>query len=347
MAALSQLSADFSRVAQLQGQISVVSAFAAGCCYSHVPLEEVLTFVTSLDRDCKEAALSAAQVHLIQLCLVSKGLQTALFRANRIRLKKKQRADIPRIECAICTEVIEPADYLPLDSCGHMFHPACANEHLKTLIEQRKFPLACPFPACKADISDLDLQERLTTEEYRKCEELRFTSYLQAHPNELCACPGSDCAFVFERLGANPDFTCPLCKGRWCLDCRQPAHPLLTCPEAIHLAVAGPDQLLADLAVRQGLKKCPQCTMWVEKAEGCNYVVCRCGCKFCYLCGTGFQHCRCGGGFCPTCRADLQHCRCRRPPLPQLWQPAALHFQPQPQFPYIWLQPPFGPLYRQ
>lgn len=335
----------------------MVSAFAAGCCYSHAPLEEILAFVASLDRDCRGAELSAAQVHLIELCLVSKGLQTAVFRANRIRVKRQfapnsqmkraESVDVPSIECAICTEAIEPADYLPLDSCGHMFHPVCVKEHLSTLIEERKFPLACPFPTCKVDISDLDLQERLTTEEYRKCEELRFASYLQTHPNELCACPGPDCAFVFERLGANPDFTCPLCKVRWCLDCRHPAHPFLTCPEANQLAGNDPEVMLADLAQRQGLKKCPQCTMWVEKMEGCNYVVCRCGCKFCYLCGTDFQQCRCGGGFCPTCRADLLHCQCRRPPLPQLWQPAVLHFQPQPQFPYVWLQPPFGPFYRQ
>ena len=356
---MSQISSDFGLIAELQGRISVVSAFAAGCCYRQAPLGEILAFVSALDNDCREDLLSPAQVHLVEISLVLKGLQAALQRVNRIRTKRKfapispmKRAEspiIPALECAICTEAIQPMDYLPLDTCGHMFHPACVNEYLITLITQRKFPLTCPLPTCKADISDLDLQERLTLEEYRKCDELRFSTYVQTHPNELCACPGANCTFVFERLDANPHFACPVCKENWCLTCRLPAHPLLTCPEATQLATPnGANAMLEDMAHRQGLKKCPQCMTWVEKAAGCNYIICHCGFKFCYLCGTGFKDCLCGGGFCQVCQADLQHCKCRRQERPQPRQPAVLHFQqPQPQLHYFWVQPPFGYFYRQ
>jgi len=36
-------------------------------------------------------------------------------------------------------------------------------------------------------------------------------------------------------------------------------------------------------------QKCPKCSAWVEKKEGCNYVDCKCGTNFCYTCGIEFQ----------------------------------------------------------
>lgn len=34
-------------------------------------------------------------------------------------------------------------------------------------------------------------------------------------------------------------------------------------------------------------KPCPKCAKPVEKAGGCNLVLCRCGQAFCWLCGQG------------------------------------------------------------
>ena len=33
------------------------------------------------------------------------------------------------------------------------------------------------------------------------------------------------------------------------------------------------------------IKQCAQCKFWVEKAEGCNHMTCRCKYQFCYICG--------------------------------------------------------------
>jgi hypothetical protein len=39
-------------------------------------------------------------------------------------------------------------------------------------------------------------------------------------------------------------------------------------------------------ATRGHFKKCPKCSVWVEKAEGCDSMRCRCGASFCYRCGS-------------------------------------------------------------
>jgi hypothetical protein len=39
-------------------------------------------------------------------------------------------------------------------------------------------------------------------------------------------------------------------------------------------------------AKRGHYKKCPKCAVWVEKADGCDNMKCRCGANFCYKCGS-------------------------------------------------------------
>jgi Ring finger domain len=47
--------------------------------------------------------------------------------------------------------------------------------------------------------------------------------------------------------------------------------------------------LLAEL----GAQACPDCGLWIIKEDGCDNVMCRCGCRFCYCCGAKGT---CGGG---------------------------------------------------
>jgi hypothetical protein len=42
------------------------------------------------------------------------------------------------------------------------------------------------------------------------------------------------------------------------------------------------------LAQQEKLRNCPNCKAWVQKTEGCNYILCRCKYEFCYICGAHY-----------------------------------------------------------
>lgn len=34
---------------------------------------------------------------------------------------------------------------------------------------------------------------------------------------------------------------------------------------------------------------CPNCKVLIYKEEGCNHMICPCGCEFCWVCGGGWK----------------------------------------------------------
>ncbi|AES70449.1 putative transcription factor C2H2 family [Medicago truncatula] len=54
------------------------------------------------------------------------------------------------------------------------------------------------------------------------------------------------------------------------------------------------DMKFLELAKRESWKKCPRCSFYVERINGCNHMMCRCGCDFCYNCGSGLRKKMCG-----------------------------------------------------
>jgi hypothetical protein len=45
---------------------------------------------------------------------------------------------------------------------------------------------------------------------------------------------------------------------------------------------------MLSIAKEKHWKRCPSCKHVVERSVGCNHMVCRCGCHFCYSCGTKY-----------------------------------------------------------
>ena len=37
------------------------------------------------------------------------------------------------------------------------------------------------------------------------------------------------------------------------------------------------------------MKQCPKCKFWVQKKDGCNHIICKCGNNFCYQCGKSIE----------------------------------------------------------
>lgn len=59
----------------------------------------------------------------------------------------------------------------------------------------------------------------------------------------------------------------------------------MTCEERrIQQDPAEQERLNDELAREQGFKKCPSCSVLIEKTEGCNHMTCRCGAHICWIC---------------------------------------------------------------
>ena len=57
------------------------------------------------------------------------------------------------------------------------------------------------------------------------------------------------------------------------------------------------DEFTRTYLEEQGAKQCPDCGIWILLEDGCNHMMCRCGCRFCYCCGRRGMPCNQYGVF--------------------------------------------------
>ncbi|KAK8112702.1 hypothetical protein PG984_013228 [Apiospora sp. TS-2023a] len=73
--------------------------------------------------------------------------------------------------------------------------------------------------------------------------------------------------------------TCPECEEFTCSPCGKPWHE--------GKCVEDPGTTgMKKLAKEKGWKQCPNCKTAIERIEGCPHMHCRCGCEFCFICGS-------------------------------------------------------------
>eukprot|EP01054_Gregarina_sp_Poly1_P000933 Gregarina_sp_Poly_1__932@NODE_1224_length_4723_cov_22_137672_g833_i0_p2_GENE_NODE_1224_length_4723_cov_22_137672_g833_i0NODE_1224_length_4723_cov_22_137672_g833_i0_p2_ORF_typecomplete_len116_score2_55IBR/PF01485_21/0_083IBR/PF01485_21/8_1e08_NODE_1224_length_4723_cov_22_137672_g833_i0162509 len=96
------------------------------------------------------------------------------------------------------------------------------------------------------------------------------------------------CAQCFEVIpvfGRELVASCINCEARVCVSCQQLEHPRGLCFED------GATRAVRTQAASRGWGTCPGCRAVVEKIQGCNHIICRCKCEFCYSCGQKICEC--------------------------------------------------------
>lgn len=81
--------------------------------------------------------------------------------------------------------------------------------------------------------------------------------------------------------------SCPKCKTKVCITCRNKSHSKSECPQDEHLRAT------IQLAEENGWKQCYNCNALVERKWGCRHMRCRCRAEFCYACTAKWTECRC------------------------------------------------------
>ncbi|RPA78886.1 hypothetical protein BJ508DRAFT_150564 [Ascobolus immersus RN42] len=200
--------------------------------------------------------------------------------------RSKPKKPVEKHTCTACAdEFIEtrmvqcPCDHLYCTPCLRvMFLNATKPEAGATgMFPPRCCKVEIPLPAIgKGFLSSVD-----RTKYRRKHEELTGTDDKHYCSNRKCGefIPGH---FVnLDKKSAR----CTRCREFTCTDCGKPVlHHFFgnKCPED------GDDvdlQLLQSVINKSMWTRCGRCKMIVEKRDGCNSIVCKCGNHFCYVCG--------------------------------------------------------------
>lgn len=156
-----------------------------------------------------------------------------------------------------------------------------------------------PPSECGEPILQRELQTILGREKFRKLDRFALESATDKDPN-LHYCPTPDCPYIvyWEDDGTTPPkLFCPLCDSTSCIKCSVgPYHDGISCEAFQCLPATTQNERLTASFFEQNKKRfreCRRCHTLVEKKEGsCAKMKCRCGYRFCFICGV--ENATCG-----------------------------------------------------
>mmetsp|Transcript_2409 Transcript_2409/g.3789 ORF Transcript_2409/g.3789 Transcript_2409/m.3789 type:complete len:309 (+) Transcript_2409:689-1615(+) len=209
-------------------------------------------------------------------------------------------------ECPICFATPPMDSALILEECGHAFCLPCLKSYINAQVEMgRAANIVCPLPAsqCGKCVQQRQLQDLLGKDEYERLDKFALQSAIAADPT-FRHCPTPDCSFVFacDTSHCKPsEFFCPVCSKSSCIQCDiSPFHRGMTCDQYRDTQARRNKKRRFLLLLRKvfyrkeslpEIKTCKQCGAWIMKKGGCNKMKCRCGYRFCFVCGSENAKC--------------------------------------------------------
>ncbi|KAG2143525.1 uncharacterized protein EDB93DRAFT_1338200 [Suillus bovinus] len=168
--------------------------------------------------------------------------------------------------CPICYDNISSP--LPL-GCGHIYCSPCMRHFLTSALDSGQFPLTCmgDESQCKVPIPIPTIQQFLPPTSFNRLLEVAFHAHISRHPQELEYCKTPDCNQIYRSTDPST------------------LHVSQTHQQAGRIAEEE-REMEAWLAACGGrVKRCPTCQALIEKADGCNHVICTlCNSHICWQC---------------------------------------------------------------
>jgi hypothetical protein len=233
-------------------------------------------------------------------------------------------------ECPICYVDAPPGDAIVLRICGHTFCLRCLSSHVATKMESGTNLISCPLhPSCKKEVCQNDLRAIVGVDTFTTLERRALESVVATDPS-LHHCPTPDCPYIVSWASpadGPPMCDCSVCGKASCLVCGvAPYHRGLSCEQHKMANTSqtasereAEERATAAFIERSNIRICKRCGNGVVKSSGCNKLKCRCGYRFCYVCGS--ENAQCGHtpsshGFIDnlTGRGDFSNLRDERSP---------------------------------
>jgi len=183
--------------------------------------------------------------------------------------------------CGICLEYKPVSEGFKDGTCKFNKHPFCTFcicHYVESQIHQNIVHVTCPM--CHMELKPESLRTILPAEVIDKWESRICESSIVG--SEKTYCPFQDCSVLLVDDGGEvvTSTECPHCHRLFCAQCKVPWHGTMTCAEfQRNIDPQSLDGAFFKLAKEENWQKCPECSMFVQKRNGCEHMTCR----YCYL----------------------------------------------------------------
>ncbi|CAE6000566.1 unnamed protein product [Arabidopsis arenosa] len=204
------------------------------------------------------------------------------------------REALQRKTCDICCEDTDADRMFLTDKCFHRHCFSCVKKHVEANLLIGISP-TCLGNGCKFELTlescSMVLTPKLIEMWKRKMEEDLIPAADKIY------CPYPSCSKLMSKTALSRETNqsnvraCVKCCGLFCIECKVPPHPDLSCADykKLNPEPLFDDKKLKSLANDKKWRQCVQCSQLIELREGCNHITCRCRYEFCYVCGNEWK----------------------------------------------------------
>ncbi|KAM1155928.1 hypothetical protein ACFX11_027038 [Malus domestica] len=204
--------------------------------------------------------------------------------------------------CDFCVEPVNLKDSFNIKGCTHFYCQGCIVKLIASKLQDNVTCITCPVPDCSGEL-DIEYCRPIIPEDvFDRWGKALCESVVMDPRRKYLYCPYNSCSALL--INEEPEDTsqsvCPHCNREFCAMCKVPWHTEFDCAMFQKLKEKGEDEMLEVLAKNKNWRRCPKCNYYVERNEGCSYILCRCRHAFCHNCGVEASvtsHTR----LCPSC----------------------------------------------
>jgi len=222
----------------------------------------------------------------ISVATLRRGTKRKLSPGNSSKPSETQVSQEPRSPCSICASLLPvhafpQTEELPA-SCVRCFlgiggSSGTCRECIRRTLTSRitaKALGSCGCLWCGRAWEPEYIKAFTTTEEFTTYDSLLVRATLTKEPTFFW-CQASNCtfgAFYDGKATACPVIECRECQAKACINCKTPWH------EGIHCRTKQFEErrTLELMGRRLDVKRCPNCSIPIEKIDGCNSMSCEC-----------------------------------------------------------------------
>lgn len=192
--------------------------------------------------------------------------------------------------CSVCFDSFYISDEKCniLSICGHAYCTKCLLQMVSTAVTERCFPIKCALENCGKVIPAVEFRSIVASydgDEQRKLASFSLQDFVARNPSSLRMCQNTHCPGMGLYEASSQTMSCLWCRlAQWfCVFCGLKPHPGEACGASFDIH----EWQQKDPVNR---KNCPNCTITIEKLDGCNCVECAyCKSFMCWRCAK-FHH---------------------------------------------------------